>query len=433
MSASQVRLDGGLIDDKIDASVSPVDAGVTGTFSGPVVYRTDRIHSVLTSSMVNQWQEILSRNSMSSDQSFIKVGDSITVSNQFLKCFDGDNVDLDQFSSLAETVVHFRSDTQNRESPFYRDSEAAEVGRTAEWVLSGDPSPLEGEMTAMNPSYGVVMFGTNDVGILSRVDFSDAMMQVVEKMMSQGVLPILNTVPPRPSSESANQNVTLFNEIIRGIAQARQIPLIDFHLSLAELPEYGLAGDAIHPSAYRTNEGIRACVFSQNGLQHGYNQRNFRTLEALHRLRSTVFLGETEYLESDAPTVEGVGTSTSPIVISGLPFSNLKNTSESSSQMIDEYPGCSAPQDESGKEYFYKFELSEPTRIKAMVFDQGDVDIDVHLLKTSIDGNNCIARAHNDFDYDLEAGTYYFVLDSYVPQSGVALEGEYLFIVTEVP
>ena len=68
-----------------------------------------------------------------------------------------------------------------------------------------------------------------------------------------------------------------------------------------------------------------------------------------------------------------------------------------------------------------------------MVFDQGDVDIDVHLLQTSIDGNNCIARAHNDFDYDLEAGTYYFVLDSYVPQSGVALEGEYLFVVTEVP
>ncbi|MEE2902738.1 MAG: SGNH/GDSL hydrolase family protein, partial [Myxococcota bacterium] len=331
MSETPARLDAGISSPKTDASLPAADAGITPIASGAVIYQTGRIHSVLTSSMVTKWQALLSRNTMNSDRSFIKVGDSITVSNQFMKCFESDNLDLDQFSPLAPTVTHFRSASSEQESPYLRESEAAEVGRTAQWVLSGSPSPLEREMVAMNPSYGVVMFGTNDVGILSRVDFADAMMQVVQNLMSQGILPILNTVPPRPSSQTADQNTKIFNEIIRGIAQAREIPLIDFNLSLAGLPEFGLAGDAIHPSTYRTNAGLRACTFSENGLKYGYNQRNLRTLEALHRLRSAIFVGETDFLESDIPRIEGAGTSTAPVMITSLPFSDLRNTTESSS------------------------------------------------------------------------------------------------------
>ena len=49
-------------------------------------------------------------------------------------------------------------------TPFDRVSAAAQSGRTAAWVLAGDPSPVASELDAIQPSIALVMFGTNDIG-----------------------------------------------------------------------------------------------------------------------------------------------------------------------------------------------------------------------------------------------------------------------------
>ena len=66
-----------------------------------------------------------------------------------------------------------------------------------------------------------------------------------------------------------------------------------------------------------------------------------------------------------------------------------------------------------------------------MVIDRGTTDIDVHLLSGGTDGGSCIARDHRVVVADLDIGTYYFSLDSFV--SGGPLEGEYLFAVMAEP
>ncbi|HUH05019.1 MAG TPA: hypothetical protein VML75_23640, partial [Kofleriaceae bacterium] len=120
-----------------------------------------------------------------------------------------------------------------------------------------------------------------------------------------------------------------------------------------------------------------------------------------------------------------------PVIVDGLPFSDVRDTRDAAQAAIDTYDGCAATQDESGREHYYRFELTTARRIRALVIDHGGADIDLHLLGGTT-GADCIARDHREIVADLAPGTYYFALDSFA-SGGVALEGEYLFIVMEEP
>jgi hypothetical protein len=214
------------------------------------------------------------------------------------------------------------------------------------------------------------------------------------------------------------------------VAQARQVPFIDLHRELAMLPDHGLGEDRVHPSVYREDEVARACVFSAEGLAHGYNMRNLLTLETLHRLLQVVALGENAP-DPAARSVRGKGTAEEPFVIAELPFSHAADTGTSGTRGVDRYEGCMAAQDESGPELVYRLDLERATRIRAMVIDRGATDIDVHLMQGGSDAGSCIARDHRMVIRDLEPGTYYFNLDTWVDTSGEEKAGEYLLVVLE--
>ena len=108
--------------------------------------------------------------------------------------------------------------------------------------------------------------------------------------------------------------------VIRAIAEARQVPLIDYHRELASLPDHGLGGDDLHPS--RHPEG--ACVLSEDGLRYGYNIRNLLTLQALDRIRRAVEEGVSA--ESRAAPPRGSGAPDDPVVIDRFPFAHAGNT-----------------------------------------------------------------------------------------------------------
>lgn len=423
-----LRLDGGEV--AHDSGLNAVDAGNPMVASGPYLYPSDQIQSPISPWMVEQWRTLLAQDSSRKDDVFAKVGDSITVSDHFMKCFDFDHVDLAGQSEWSSTLAHFRDGDASGTSPFARDSLAAKVGGTARWSLESTPSLLSQELTAISPAFAFIMFGTNDVGIFDVFDFSDDMLGLIDATLSQSVLPIMSTIPPRDDSELANESV--FNALLRAIAQARGVPLIDFHQALVAMEDHGLGVDGVHPTAYRNNAGLRACSFGSEGLKHGYNVRNRLSLEALHRIKSTVLDGENELLASSVKRLNGQGTDQQPYLIESLPFSDLRDTTQSGQKRIDSYPGCSATQDESGAELYYRLELFEKTKLRAMVFDRGDVDIDVHLLLTEPSGEACIQRDHNQIAGEFEAGVYYFSLDTFVTSSGEA-SGEYLFLVMKTP
>ena len=92
------------------------------------------------------------------------------------------------------------------------------------------------------------------------------------------------------------------------------------------------------------------------------------------------------------------------------------------------YSGCGSGADESGPELLYEMTLAQPARVRAMVFDVGDVDVDIHLLDGSASEAGCLARGDTLVEMDLSPGTYHFSLDTYV-SGGVEWVGEFLFVV----
>ena len=124
-----------------------------------------------------------------------------------------------------------------------------------------------------------------------------------------------------------------------------------------------------------------------------------------------------------------VGTPDNPIPISSLPYTDSRDTNDSSSDVID---GCgeSPGTDESGPEYVYEVTFTEPGQLTVSVSDDVGVDIDVHLF-TSMNTNDCVARHDSTFTEPVDCGTYYIVADTF--GSGLGNAGTYTLNVTFTP
>lgn len=407
------------------------DGDVNLEISGPVRYSEGRIHSPITPFVIDRLQEIQAMGSGLNPAVFMKVGDSITIDPNFLRCLADGEIDLTDHSELEDTLETFRSGDAAGTTPFDRPSEVALGGQTASWAITGDPSPAEREIAAIHPQIAVVMFGTNDMGWypldMPRMFrwYGNAYLTLIDDLLRQGIIPILSSIPPRENNAFLDLWVPTVNQFVRAVAQTRQIPFVDFHLALQPLPGFGLKSDGVHPNAASTG----ACDFSPNGLEHGQNMRNLTTLQVLDRLRETVFEGEAAP-ETDVWVIEGSGTTGEPYVIDELPFSDWRDTTTSSSDVFDSYPSCSSGADESGPEVVYQLNLSAAVRLRAMVLDVGDVDIDIHLLEDLGGGESCLARNDTLVQGTLGPGTFYLVADTYVSSVGEPYVGEFLLVVT---
>ncbi|MBU1220407.1 thrombospondin type 3 repeat-containing protein [Myxococcota bacterium] len=133
--------------------------------------------------------------------------------------------------------------------------------------------------------------------------------------------------------------------------------------------------------------------------------------------------------------VEHDGTIQDPFIIpvnpDGNTYSDSRNTSDSISDEIDDYPPSTV--DESGPEYIYMFTLPRKMTVRASIAspEPDGVDIDIHLL-SSVNPVNLIERANLAVTETLEPGTYYLSLDTYV-SSGSPMAGNYNLTVSFEP
>lgn len=389
----------------------------------PARYPTGLVHSPITAYVAQNLKNIAKKGPNQKNSVFSKIGNSITVSTNFLHCFAGSKVTLGPYSSLGSTLSYFKTDLGGGITPYNRQSLCATVGWSAWSALSGSPSPLTKELTAISPRFAVLKYGTNDIEAKNIYSYADNMLDIVDTMLSAGVIPLLTSIPPRDDKPSSNTEVPRYNAVVRGIAQARQIPFQDYHQELLKLSDHGLGPDKLHPSA---NYTLGACDFTSAGLAYGYNLRNLLTLQSLDRAKAVV-VDNKAFLDPPGPMLAGNGTPTSPFVVDGLPFTDLRNTKTGGTKTLASYPGCSATQDESGPEFIYRLTVTQTTTIRALVFDRGTVDIDLHLLGAQVSGQSCIKRDHEVLTAQLAPGTYHFSLDTYV-KSSTPQAGEYLFV-----
>lgn len=405
-----------------DTSQTVTETAVTSTTSvaKPAFYPEGQVHSPINEFGLSVMRDIAARNADQADDVFMKVGASSTASSNTLHCFASDQVDLGDYTELADPLAYFLNGDAAGSTPFDRDTLAAISGKTASWAIDG---PVQDEMAAISPRFAIIHYGTNDMGMGSTYEsalypFHEDMEALLEIVTEEGVVPILTGISPRLDSSSADEWVSTYNAAIRGIAQEWQVPFLDLQYATDHLDGYGMASDGLHLEAYSGG----ACILTEEGLEHGYNIRNLIALQAFGRVKDAV-LGESEQGEP-ASVVEGAGAPMSPYRVHTLPFTDARDTSTSLYSEIDEYDCDDA--NESGPEIYYRIELDERTDIRALVLDQGDTDIDIHLLD---EAGGCLVRDHQMIEATLDAGRYTFVLDTWVDGEGTEMSGEYLFVV----
>ena len=410
----------------------------TGPAPAPELYSGHTMVSPITPYVLDRLRTIAAVDPTRADDVFMKVGASGTVSTHLLYCFAGApqpqyTLDLAGRTDLMEVIDHFRAGAAAGTTPFDRPTEAAVSGRSAVWAITGNPSPLEREIAAINPGFALINYGTNDMQrgttpSSALPPFYSNFTQLVDQTIDAGIVPIITGLNPRTDSITAARWVRTYNTVTRGVAQARQVPYINMYLAAKDLPSSGLVGDGLHGNVFRMN-GAEPCVFTADALQFNYNVRNLLTISTFGR----VFDGVVRGLHAPDPsvaTLAGAGSLADPFQIDELPFAHVADTSASPNASIDGYPSCDAGQDESGPELIYRLSLAAQSRLRMVVLDGGGVDIDVHLLSgTAGAPTDCVARHDRVIQGTFDAGDYLVVLDTYV--SGTPRSGEYLLAIVE--
>lgn len=415
-----------------------------------VRYPAGQMASPLTLSVVHSMGSILARGSGQNPNVFMKVGDSITVNDNFLACFTNAlpwGITPEEYRNVGERVellqaLDYFSTTLGAATPFDRVSLAAQVGVGASWPLEGDPAPLDQEIAAIHPMFAVIMYGTNDLGWGGSSDpstdqykflyYPQNMLELVDQTIQRGVIPILMTIPPRLDDPRYELLAPSYNAIVRGIAEARQIPLIDYYHETLPLPNHGIGEDGVHPNLYAASGGwpSLACNLTAPGLQYGFNIRNLVTLVTLERLRR-VFADGRPYLDpalaGQALALSGTGSAALPYEVTQLPFTDVRDIRLSSHQDLDVY-ACSGTPTRPGPENVYRLVVQTATPLRAFVAGRQDNQIGFRLsvLAGTAQGTNCLRSQDVVLSGTFQPGTYYFSVDT-ATVGAAAGPGEYFF------
>lgn len=349
---------------------------------------------------------------------FAKIGDSHTVSTHFLHCFAAPagspyTIDLGGRDALfTPTLERFRAGTVGSTTPFDRTSLAAEIGRSAGWAVTGNPSPLQAELAATTPAFAFVAYGSNDMQLGTTFTsalpgFWNSLSRLLDEVIAAGTIPIVVGLPPRSDDPAAARWVPTYDAVTRAIAEGRQVPFISMFQATRTLPALGLSGDGLHHDVYVPGGRAQPCVLTAAGLEFGNNQRNLHHLDALTATATAVddVAPDTDVL----PPISGTGTAADPFLVDLLPFTHTFDTS-AGERLRDGYPACDTGQDESGPEIVYHLSLPSAAGIRVIALDRDITDVDVHVLDAA---GTCVERDDWLVQRLLPAGEHTIVVDSF--------------------
>lgn len=393
------------------------------------LYPFDRVHSPISTAVADAMR-LIATSANKNPGVFTRIGGTISASPSFMQCLADDVAisELPAEPTLVSTISHFRAVDLMGTNSWTHVSAAAMTGWNSDVLLGGMPSPIATELAAVQPRFAHVLTGTHD---LEKVDpntlwtFADNLLNTVDALSVEGVVPVLSTIPERANYAPI---VPRYNGVIRAVAQGRQIPLLDLNLALSKLPMTGLAMDGADLSVFVSAGENRPCYFSEAARQFGYNTMNLESLRALDRARQVV-VDVVPSIDEPGPMLLGTGTAEDPIRIPSLPFVDLRSTADSPSDSIDNYGGtCDGGIDESGPERFYRLEVKEKVTIRALVFDRDPVNVDLHVL-TDVTPDKCVKRHEQEIFGPLPPGTYYISVDSNGEMVPGGAAGEYALVI----
>lgn len=216
-------------------------------------------------------------------------GDSISVSLAFWAPLQWDPKGLDPAGARALQRV------KNYMRPeCWRQWRGPAYGNEGRMTIRWAHANVDRWLQTLNPEVAVILFGSNDVGELDAAEYQAKLRSVVRRCLTNGTIVILTTMPPRRGYlDKARQ----FAQIVRDLARAEQVPLVDYFEAILQrrpddwdgsLPQFKdtpgdeyqvptlIARDGVHPSNPR-----RFADYSEASLRcNGYALRNYLTLLA---------------------------------------------------------------------------------------------------------------------------------------------------------
>lgn len=206
-----------------------------------------------------------------------KIGDCNSTDWFFLHPFGEGRYTLGEYADLQPALDYFGESFNAQTYAAYNGLNAGAV-LDPTWsnpaVCQPGESPLLCEYRVHNPAVAVIMFGTNDLGVLTPVQFDHYLRQVINETQRAGIIPLVSTFPRHLAHPEAS---ILFNQIVVRVALDLDVPLINLWLALEDLPNHGIADDNFHLSGPLTQAGD----LTLPNLDTGYPLRNLVTLQAL--------------------------------------------------------------------------------------------------------------------------------------------------------
>jgi hypothetical protein len=220
-----------------------------------------------------------------------QYGDSITVTMAYLAPLAwGESMAPTNCSPEMRKKLDLIQAYANRR--LWIDWKGGEWGNTGMMMSNWLINNIDGWQKKMNPEASVILFGTNDLGSIMPPEYTENMAASLRRMMVDGTVPMLTTVPPK-----SGRDEMVYDYWLAGLSIARglKVPVIDYYAEImrrrpddwdGRLEKFSryegyqvptlICRDGTHPS----NPKEFSNNFSQQSLNsNGYTLRNYMTLE----------------------------------------------------------------------------------------------------------------------------------------------------------
>mgnify|MGYP005847035335 FL=1 len=255
----------------------------------PILTVSDPGRVILSADILQQARRIFAhgRQLGNDPRSLLLIGDSVNVEGRFLDSFAEGNYELGEYAYLQPTIDFFgesgslSADYLTEHSGFKYDMILDPTWSNPALCTPAE-SPLDCEYRLKRPSIAIIHLALNDMLFYSLDDYRTYMHRVIPTLIGYGVIPVLTTFTA--ADDFRPEQTPLYNQAIREVAAAYDIPLIDFFTAARPLPNRGTGEDGAHLS-HRDDWRI---AFDGDQWVYGVTLRELLTWQMLDELKRNV-------------------------------------------------------------------------------------------------------------------------------------------------
>ena len=234
----------------------------------------------------------------------LHIGDSITYSNPYGQWARAGKGKTDEDKAVL-TWMHAGADNDTDgwwlarfDHPDGGRSHTACSGVRADEMLAGGKQKMPSlaqMLDTYKPQMVVLLLGTNDASANRTVAaFRADMEKAVDLMLERGVIGILSTIPPHVGRPEL---ATSYNEALRQLAKARELPLIDYEREILTRRKDDWNGtllqkNDVHPTTGQGEVTPTATPTAENLRNSGYLLRGWLSVRKIAEVKRTVVDGK---------------------------------------------------------------------------------------------------------------------------------------------